>query len=114
MKRITGGALSIALLGILAYGAVKTFVIDPRMVSTVDDLLEVFYQSRNSLPPLPFSVSYETIAEQLADGRVDFIASPNWAYNHDGGTYYLSANSKLAGELCCDLESGWYAGPGLL
>jgi len=74
-------------------------VIDSRTVSTVDDLLEVYYQSRNSLPPLPCPVSYETIAEQLADGRVDFIASPNWAYVHDGGTWYLSEDSGLAEKL---------------
>lgn len=53
MKRTAAGAFIIALLGVLAYGAVKAFVIDPKTVSTVDDLLEVYYQSRNSLPPLP-------------------------------------------------------------
>jgi len=48
------------------------------------------------LPPLPCPVSYETIVEQLAEGRVDFIASPNWAYTHDAGSYYLSEKSELA------------------
>lgn len=96
MNRFLLGAAGFALLGMLAYGAVKTYVIDPKTVSSVENLLGHFYQARSSLPPLPTPVDYKEVAAQLSEGRVDFIASPNWAYTHDGGTYYLAEGSRLA------------------
>jgi len=96
MKKIILGAVGLALLGALAYGTVKTLVIDPRMVSSAEEILALFFETRNSLPPLPSPVSYEAVAEQLLEGRFDFIDNPGWAYVHDGGTYYLSEDSKYA------------------
>ena len=96
MKKIILGAVGLALLGALAYGTVKTLVIDPRTVSSAEEILALFFETRNSLPPLPSPVSYEAVAEQLLEGRFDFIDNPGWAYVHDGGTYYLSEDSKYA------------------
>ena len=53
---------------------------------------------------MPSPVSYEIVAEQLLEGRFDFIAHPNWAYIHDGGTYYLSEDSKLARKLVLPMK----------
>jgi len=96
MKKIILGAVGLALLGALAYGTVKTLVIDPRTVSSAEEILALFFKARTSLPPLPSPVGYEVVAEQLLEGRFDFIAHPNWVYIHDGGTYYLSEDSRYA------------------
>jgi len=92
-KTITG--LFIILLGALTFGAVKMYVIGPKTVSTTEEILELYYQSRNSLPPIPGS--YQDVMDQLAEGRFDFI-SDDWAYTHNGGTYYLSDDSKYSKE----------------
>ena len=99
MKKLVLSAVSIALLGALAYGAVKAYVIDPKTVVSAEDILERYYQTRTSLPPLPSPLNYGDVMGQLADGRVDFMAHPNWAYTHDSGTCYLAENSKLAKKL---------------
>ena len=99
MKTSLIGIAGISLLGALAFGAVKTYVVDPKTVSSAKELLEIFFEARESLPPLPSPVSYEEVMNQLAEGRMDFVAHTTWAYPHDAGTYYLSDKSKLASEL---------------
>lgn len=99
MKKLVSSAVGVALLGALAYGAVKAYVIDPKTVVSAEDILERYYQTRSSLPPLPSPVNYGDVMGQLADGRVDFIADSNWAYNHNGGTCYLAEGSRLAKKL---------------
>ena len=99
MKKILLTALGAVLVGALAYGAVKTYVIDPRTVTSTEDILELFYETRNSLPPLPSPINYQEVIGQLKEGRGDFIASPSWAFTHDGGTYYLADKSKLGKSL---------------
>jgi len=96
MKKTIFGMLIV--LGALAYGAVKMYVIDPKTVSTTEEILELYYQSRDSLPPLPSPVNYQDVMDQLTEEQFDFIASPSWAYIHNGGTYYLSDDSKYAKE----------------
>ncbi len=91
-------AVSAVLFVALAYGAVKTYVVDPKTVSSSKELLSIFFETRESLPPLPSPVSYEEVMNLLADGRMDFVAHATWAYPHDAGTYYLSEKSKLAQE----------------
>ncbi len=83
------------LAGVLAAGAVKTFVLVPRTVSDIPEILEAFYQSRSSIPPIPSPVSYRTVAALLAEDRFDFLSTPNWAFPHSGGTLYLSDKSTL-------------------
>lgn len=92
-------ASGISLVAVLAFGAVKTYVVDPKTVFSAQELLSIFFETRESLPPLPSPVPYEEVMNQLADGRMDFIAHATWAYPHDAGTYYLSDKSKLAREL---------------
>lgn len=87
------------LLGSLAVGAVKTLVIAPRTVADANDILEKFYEIRSSLPPLPSPVDYKTVVSQLSEARCDFLSAPNWAFNHVGGTLYLSEKSALKVEL---------------
>ncbi len=95
MKKSLMVVVGISLLGALAFGAVKTYVVDPKTVSSAKELLSIFFEARESLPPLPSPVSYEEVMNQLADGRMDFVAHPTWAFPHDAGTYYLSDKSKL-------------------
>ncbi len=92
-------AVSAALFVVLAYGAVKAYVVDLKTVSSSKELLSIFLETRESLPPLPSPVSYEEVMNLLADGRMDFVAHTTWAYPHDAGTYYLLEESKLAQEL---------------
>ncbi len=99
MKKSLIGVAGISLLGALAFGAVKTYVVDSKTVSSAKELLAIFFEARESLPPLPSPVSYQEVMNQLADGRMDFVAHSTWAYPHDAGTYYLSDKSKLAREL---------------
>ncbi len=99
MKRKLLTALGAVLIGALAYGAVKTYIIDPKTVTSAEDILELFYETRNSIPPLPSPINYLEVVDQLKEGRLDFIASPNWAYTHDGGTFYLADKSKLGRKL---------------
>lgn len=93
MKKWILGLVGVALLCALA---VEQLVIAPKTVASVEELLDIFYQTRTSLPPIPSPVSYEEVASQLLEGRCDFIAHPYWAYTHSAGTYYLSDKSKLA------------------
>lgn len=99
MKKSLIGVAGISLLGVLAFGAVKTYVVDPKTISSASELLSIFFEARESLPPLPSPVSYEEVINQLAEERMDFVAHKTWAYMHEAGTYYLSDKSKLAREL---------------
>lgn len=99
MKKSLIGVAGISLLGVLAFGAVKTYVVDPKTISSASELLSIFFEARESLPPLPSPVSYEEVINQLAEERMDFVAHKTWAYVHEAGTYYLSDKSKLAREL---------------
>lgn len=99
MKKSLIGVAGISLLGVLAFGAVKTYVVDPKTISSANELLSIFFEARESLPPLPSPVSYEEVINQLAEERMDFVAHKTWAYMHEAGTYYLSDKSKLAREL---------------
>ena len=95
MKKTAAVILGLALLGVLAFGAVKTLVIAPRTVSDPAGILEIYSETRSGLPPLPPPVDYKTVASQLSKDRFDFLATPNWAFTHSGGTLYLSEKSKL-------------------
>lgn len=92
-------AIGAVFLGTLAYGAVKTYVIAPKIVSSKKELLSIFFEARESLPPLPSPIPYEDVMAQLEKGSMDFAAQDMWAYIHDAGTYYLSDESRLAGKL---------------
>ena len=91
-------------LGFIAFGTVKSYVDSSKKVASAQDILELFFEVRESVPPLPSPVPYEEVLKQLAEGRMDFVANPTWAYVHRAGTYYLSDKSKLAKELMLPVQ----------
>lgn len=95
MKKWMWFVLGPVLMGALAAGAVKLPEVAPRTVSSVSDILETFYESRSGIPPIPSPIDYRTVAAELSDSRFDFLSSPEWAFPHNGGTLYLSSESKL-------------------
>ena len=99
MKKVYLSVTGLVLLVALAYGVVKTYVIDAKTVSSPQEILKIFYETRRSLPPLPSTIDYQDVMGQLAGGRADFIAAPGWAFPFDGGTYYLSEKAAFSKKL---------------
>jgi len=93
----SGCILALFLTGTIAIESVDRLVLDPKIISSWDGLLQKYLDFREVNGPLvPPSVSYSDVYARLKKGDWSFLAeSENWQFKFTGGTYYVAEDSKF-------------------
>jgi len=76
---------------------VDRLVLDPKIISSWDGLLQKYLDFREVNGPLvPPSVSYSDVYDSIKNDKWSFLTEPkNWQFKFTGGTYYVAEDSKF-------------------